>query len=141
MQDSRSTHQPLVGAPLGDDWRHLMLKACATLIVLLFSVPAFSQSTGTISGRVTDESAAALPGVTVTATNSATGIARDTVTNAEGLFSLPALQPGTYNVQISLSGFAPPSRPGVVVLTGANVSLDIPMKIAAVAETITVNAE
>jgi hypothetical protein len=103
--------------------------------------PVFAQSVGTIAGRVVDESAAALPGVSIVATNVATSIARDTVTNAEGLYSLQALQPGTYDVQIVLTGFAPQSRRGVVVLTGATVSLDVSLAIAAVAESITVSAQ
>lgn len=118
-----------------------MKKAWAILLVLICYAPAFAQSIGTINGRVVDGSGAALPGVSVTATNVATSIARDTVTNAEGLYSLQALQPGTYDVQITLTGFTPQSRRGVVVVTGANVTLDVSMAIAAIAESVTVTAQ
>ena len=65
-----------------------------------------------------------LPGVTVSVTNTATGAARDTVTNGEGLYSIPALNPGIYNVRAELTGFAPQMRERVEVLTGANMSID-----------------
>jgi hypothetical protein len=118
-----------------------MRKALAVLLVLGSAAPALAQSIGTISGRVTDESAAALPGVSITATNTATNVARETVTNAEGLYSLPALQPGAYDVRIELTGFAPQSRPGIVLLTGSTVTLDVSMAIAAVQESITVTGQ
>jgi carboxypeptidase family protein len=117
-----------------------MKKAFAILLVSI-SAPAFAQSTATITGRVTDESTAALPGVSVSATNVATNLARETVTNAEGVYSLQALQPGTYDIRIALTGFAPQSRSGLVVLTGATFTLDVSMAIATVAESITVTAQ
>src|SRR5262245_50063507 len=105
-------------------------------VLFLFGTlsPVFAQSTGTINGRVADQSGAALPGVTILATNTATGVARESTTNSEGLYNLAALQPGTYNVRVELSGFAPQSRTGIVVLTGAAVTLDLSLAVAAVQE-------
>ena len=60
---------------------------------------------GGISGRVADSSGAVLPGVTVTATNDATGVSRTTVTSAGGDFSVPDLQLGTYTIEAALQGF------------------------------------
>jgi hypothetical protein len=51
----------------------------------------FAQATAAISGRVVDQDGAMLPGVTVTVTNTATGATRDTMTNGEGLYTVPAL--------------------------------------------------
>src|SRR6478752_10270789 len=68
--------------------------AAFTFILLLASQSAWAQATATMNGRIVDQAGAVLPGVTVTATNMETGAARDTVTNAEGLYTLPALAPG-----------------------------------------------
>lgn len=77
-----------------------MLKRVVVTASLLLSCGglAFAQATSTINGRVVDQGGAVLPGVTVTVTNTATGAARDTVTNGEGLYNVPALLPGTDTV-------------------------------------------
>src|SRR5687768_11507632 len=86
-----------------------MLRRVGLVIVLCLagSSALFAQATATISGRAVDEAAAVLPGVTITVTNTATGAVRTTVTNEEGLYSVPALIPGIYNVRAELAGFAP----------------------------------
>jgi hypothetical protein len=66
----------------------------------------FAQATAAISGRVVDQDGAMLPGVTVTVTNTATGATRDTMTNGEGLYTVPALPSGMYRVKVELTGFA-----------------------------------
>ena len=76
-------------------------------LCLLAAAPAFGQqATSTFNGRVLDQGDAVLPGVTVTATNVSTGVARTTVTNEEGLYSIPGLEPGTYEIKTDLAGFA-----------------------------------
>ena len=62
------------------------------------------------NGRVVDAQGGVLPGVTVTARNEATGYVRTAVTNDEGLFTLPLLPPGTYEVSMELAGFATGQR-------------------------------
>ena len=66
----------------------------------------------TISGTVFDQGKAVLPGATVTVTNEATGIARETVTGAEGRFVDPHAHPGTYTVRVELAGFQTQARAG-----------------------------
>ena len=70
-----------------------------TCVMLLIAPSAFAQSTSTFNGRVLDQGDAVLPGVTVSATNTNTGVVRTTVTNGEGIYSLPGLDPGTYDVK------------------------------------------
>ena len=66
--------------------RHLI---GAAAILLLICATAFAQqTTGAITGRVTDEQGAAIPGATVTAKNAATGLTRSEVSDAEGLYRL-----------------------------------------------------
>jgi hypothetical protein len=78
------------------------------LPVVLFAVvtAALAQSvTGSIQGLVVDQTQAALPGVTVSITNTATGATRDLVTDAAGLFVAELLPVGRYEVTASLAGF------------------------------------
>ena len=76
-------------------------------VVLTMSGAAFAQATSTFNGRVLDQGNAVLPGVTVTATNTSTGVVRTTVTNGEGAYGMPGLDPGIYDVKTELPGFAP----------------------------------
>ena len=82
----------------------------AGLTWFLLTVSSSAQTLGTITGEVRDPSGAVLPGVTVTATNTATNAARSTVTNELGLFDFPALPPGPYSVKSELEGFKTAAR-------------------------------
>src|SRR5262245_50637792 len=89
----------------------LMTKLCLVTACVLFSavvVLAQSQATtGNIEGRVTDPNGAAVPGITVTATNQETGFAKSADADAEGIFSIAFLPPGKYRVTSSATqGFA-----------------------------------
>src|SRR3989442_9708482 len=108
----------------------------AIVLALGIAAPSFGQATASISGRVVDQAGAVLPGATITVTNTATAATRDTVTNGEGLYSVPALNPGIYDVKAELTGFAPQLREKVEVLTGATMAVDLKLGVAAVAETI-----
>jgi len=59
----------------------------------------------TLSGTISDSSGALIPGVTVTATNEATGVESTALTNESGIYRYPSLQPGNYDVKATLSGF------------------------------------
>ncbi len=114
------------------------------VLVLLLLIPAglYAQSSGSnLSGRVADETGAALPGVTVTATNDATGFNRSTVTATDGTYRLLALPIGTYTVVADLSGFANITTKGVQIQVATDRTLNITLKQAAVKEQITVTAE
>src|SRR2546425_6505667 len=91
---------------------------------------------GTFTGRVLDQGDAVLPGATITATNTATNVARTTVTNAEGLYNLAALDPGVYTLQAELSGFATSTRTGVALAVNQTLTIDIPLGLAGVNENI-----
>ena len=120
-----------------------MIKTVGLTVALcvLVSSPLLAQATATISGRVVDQAGAVLPGATITVTNAATGAVRETVTNEEGLYSVPALLPGTYKVRAALAGFSAQERDGLEVLIGANMSLELKLGIAALQENITVSGQ
>src|SRR5262245_34766446 len=103
--------------------------------------PAYAQNTGIIEGAVTDESSAVLPGATVTLKNTETGVERSVVTDAEGRYRFPALQPGDYTVRVDLSGFASQELRRVVITIGLDVQHDFRLKIQSLSETLTVTAD
>ena len=77
----------------------------AMVFVLLPLRSAFAQSRATLRGTVTDESHATLPGVSVTATELATGLSKKTVTGSDGAYILTELAPGTYKAAFSSDGY------------------------------------
>ena len=113
-----------------------------TLAGVFIGVPVHAQIGGAanIAGVVTDDSGGALPGVTVTITNTANGRAQTLVTSDEGRYRAVALQPGPYEVSAELQGFATVRR-GVTLVVGSEASLDLTLGVANLAETITVTGE
>ena len=113
----------------------------ALLIVALGAMAGTTnaqQTAGNITGRVTDEQKAALPGVTVSARETATGFSRSAVTDGEGLYRLTAVPIGNYDVKYELASFAVFERKGVIVNVTQTVTVDVVMKLASMAETVTV---
>ncbi len=104
-------------------------------IMLLTGVVCFSLLTPTtqaqdldnvtISGRITDQNEAVVPGASVTATLMKTGLTRTSTANDEGRYRLIQLEPGTYNLSISFNGFATQEKKDLFLVAGQNVQLDI----------------
>src|SRR5215510_10532219 len=94
---------------------------------------------GGISGRVADASGGVLPGVSVTATNNGTSVARNTITSDTGDFSFPDLPLGTYTVEAMLAGFQT-LKVTVEVTVSRISSLDLKMGLSQVSETVQVSA-
>jgi len=116
--------------------------ALALIACLFAATAAIAQtSSGSVTGRVVDASGAALPGVTVTATNTKTGFSRSVVSDAEGRYTFPSLPIGTYNVVAELNGFTTVTTRNVDVQVATPSNVNISLKQAAVAEQITVTAE
>src|SRR5262249_42040182 len=92
-------------------------------------------------GSVVDESGAALPGATITATHVETGTVRTTVTSGTGTYVMPALPIGVYKISAELTGFGTVSKEGIRFSVGDSASLDFTLKVASVSETITVQGE
>src|SRR5882672_7431653 len=93
---------------------------------------------GQITGTVTDPSGAVIAGATVTLTNPATKMQRDTTTNIDGLFNLPALPPGVYNLQVDAKGFPKQMRENLELQVGQVDKVDFTLQVGNVAETIQV---
>lgn len=116
----------------------------AVLIVLfpLCTVSLSGQTVGaTMTGKVTDQSGAVIPGVSVTIVNVATGVARAQLTNDAGLYRAANLQAGTYDVTAELPGFAPNLRKGVTLNVGSEAAIDFELSVAGVVQTVEVQAD
>jgi carboxypeptidase family protein len=108
------------------------------LIVGVAAPSAAQQTTGQIVGKVADESAAVLPGVTVTIRGAGVAGAPTTVTSETGSYRFPVLPPGTYDLEYTLSGFGTLRRTAIPVSVGAVVELDVQLKLSSLQETLTV---
>ena len=96
---------------------------------------------GTLTGKVTDQQDLALPGVTITVTNTQTGGVQTFVTDANGMYSARELAPGRYTVTFELTGFSKIERPDITVQLGRDFPVDAQMRVGAVTETVQVTAE
>src|SRR5439155_1564880 len=81
-------------------------------------------ASGSLLGTITDSSGASVPSVKVVITEVNTGVSRTAETNASGNYSIPNLEPGTYNVIVEQPGFRKAVRQGVVVLVNTTVRAD-----------------
>ena len=112
------------------------------VLAILTAAPAAAQtSQAEIRGTVVDQSGAALPGVTVTATHVDTGAARTTVTSETGVFLMPALPVGLYRVQLELAGFTSVVRENLHLAVGQSAMLSFTLTLATVQETVTVSGD
>jgi hypothetical protein len=114
------------------------------LASLLLSGMVFAQgvgASGDIRGTVTDPSGAVVTGANVTATDIAKGIKHTVATDANGQFRLTNLQPATYSLSVSKSGFQSELAKNVAVNVGQTSTVDFPMKVSQVSEQVEVTAE
>ena len=116
----------------------MKIDVCRALIALL-PLTAMAQNSG-LQGVVTDTSKATISGASVTLINSATATPRTAATSASGLYSFPFLEPGSYRIEVAMSGFAAQKVSEVRIETGQTARLDFELKPGTVAESIEVSA-
>src|SRR5262249_32213753 len=107
---------------------------------LAVAVVGFGQSTAQISGVVTDQSSAILPGVEVTVTQTETGLMRSAITNETGAYVLPNLPVGPYRLEATLPGFRTYVRTGIILQVGNNTAVNVLLEVGQVSETVEVQA-
>lgn len=113
-----------------------------TACVVLAAAPSNAQfARASLSGLVVDPDGAALPGVTVTARNEASGFSRTVVTSANGRFVFNGLIPGTYTLTAELQGFRGLERSGIELRVGQESSLNLQMELGGIEEILTVTAQ
>lgn len=96
---------------------------------------------GTITGTLTDQNGAVIPGATVVVKNVDSGTSQTLVSNAAGIYLAQFLQPGHYEVDATKSGFAKVMRENLTVQVGQVVSVDLALPLQTTTETVTVTAE
>jgi len=114
------------------------------LVVIAFTaspLAAMAQQTESrVTGKVLDQSQAALPGVTITVTSKSTGATRTAVTDGEGNYAVTNLGPGAYTVLVELAGFGPKTR-DVVLGVGQIERVEVELGVAQLNEQVVVNAD
>jgi hypothetical protein len=106
--------------------------ATAAVLFLFLSISAFAQNSG-VGGSIADTSGALIPGVSVTATNTQTGVAATTVSNETGTYNFPSLQPGIYKITAELPGFRTETYNNYEVGAGDQLRLNFRLQVAAAA--------
>jgi hypothetical protein len=92
-------------------------------------------------GTVTDPSGSVVPGAKVHGTNQDTKVVYDGVTNQEGYYSIPFVNPGTYNITVETPGFAKTSKTGVVVTLNLSVRTDVVLAVGGTNTEVSVTAD
>ncbi len=106
------------------------------------AVPVQAQSTtAAVSGVVTDEQKAVMPGVTVTVRSPETGSTRTVVTDAEGRYRVSQLSPGKYELQAELEGFRTEIRSGLTLTVASDSIVNVALAVGNIAQRITVTAD
>ena len=117
-----------------------ILFGSVVLISLHTSVIHGQQATTSLSGTITDASGALLPGATVTITRGATGETRKTTTSSGGLYRFQQLDPGTWTILVSATGFGNQTKVGELLVSNP-ANIDFKMTLESVAQTVDVTAE
>ncbi len=111
------------------------------ILSLFLAAVAWAQApTGAVSGKVTDQTGALIPGATVTATE-ADGKQVITTSDQGGTFSMQSLPPGSYTVSATAKGFAQYSQPGVTLTPGHTLTLNMTLQVQAQEEKVNVQSE
>ena len=115
----------------------LMAIACS-----LGASPANAQTAaGAITGVVRDQAGAAVPGATITVTETRTNLQRVVMSTRDGVYTAASLAPGEYRLDLELAGFKPVRREGVRLSTGEKARIDFDLSVGDVREQVTVVAQ
>src|ERR1700694_2371568 len=117
------------------------LLSCLLIAAVVAPGPALAQQvTASITGQITDQSGAPIPGAKVTATDTQRGTPYTTTTNAEGRYSLSNLAVGTYNVKVENQGFQTATQTNLTLQLNQVAKLDVPLQIGNVSTSIEVTS-
>jgi len=116
------------------------MRALAVFLFFLASAVGFAQAVSQISGTVTDQSGAVVPGVEISATQTETGTKRSVTTDASGFFTLPNLPLGPYRLDATKQGFRAYVQTGIVLQVGSNPEIPIALAVGDVTQQVQVEA-
>ena len=115
-----------------------MVRLSILLALLALSLEAQNAQ---LRGLISDPSGSSVPGASLTITNMATGVARSTASNEQGLYTLPTLPPGKYMIAVTREGFKSVQQKNLVLQIGDLITLDIRLEVGASSQSIDVVAE
>jgi hypothetical protein len=122
-----------------------LVLAFVFFVLLLFPCSEFVlaqvRTTGQLSGTVVDASGAVVVGATLTVSQQSTGFIRTATTNESGAYVFPALQPGTYQLKVTATGFSEAAYDTVVVGAARTTDLKVELKVGAATETVRVSSQ
>jgi len=118
----------------------LTITFCGLWMAIMMTGSLWAQATAQMSGTITDQSGAVLPGVEVTATQTETGIMRTVVSNETGSYVLTNLPLGPYKLEAALPGFRTFVQTGIVLQVGSNPTIRITLEVGQVTEQVEVQA-
>ena len=120
-----------------------LLKVLCLVLVLSFGAmvqKAWAQgAVGTINGTILDPAGAAVPGATVIAVNSATGVESNTTSTSAGVYTLPYLPSGTYSIKASAPGFETATAANIILRVAQVLSVNITLTLGQVTQQVTVS--
>lgn len=111
------------------------------LVLAMFAGIGLAQSQSRLTGTVTDNSGAVIPGAPVTARNVDTGVEQTVSTNEAGVYVFASITPGTYDLRVEYEGFKTSTQTGITIDTGYTRTVNAVLEIGDVSETVTVEAE
>src|SRR5665213_595465 len=111
------------------------------LVAFLWTATVWAQATSQIAGTVTDPSGGVIPGAVVKVTQTDTGLTRSMTSNGEGNYVLTNLPVGPYKMEVAKDGFKTFVEDGIVLEVNTNPSINPTLKIGAVSDQVTVEAE
>ena len=120
--------------------RFVLCLSVGVLVCALGCPMVWGQATAQISGTVRDQSGAVLPGAEVIATQTDTGVARNTISNETGTYVLPNLAVGPYKLEVSLPGFRTFIQTGIVLQVNSNPVINATLEVGQVSEQVEVQA-
>src|SRR5688572_26950496 len=117
--------------------------AAIALALIIGAAPSFAQSTttGGITGSIKDPQGGVVPNATITITNTGTNAAVTATTDSNGGYRVTNLQPGTYRVETTVSGFAPAKAENIIVEVGQATTVDIPLTLGTATAEVEVTGE
>src|SRR5690348_8287895 len=122
---------------------HMPSKRIITLQVLTLTLFAALSAraqvvTATLTGIISDPSGATVAGAKVKAVNTGTNLSREAVSDAAGVYTIPALAPGEYRIEVEQAGFKRQVLPGIVLQVAQEARVNVPLQVGEVSESVTV---
>ncbi len=119
-------------------WSQIRRSWAVMLALFAFSVTAWGQATTSLRGVVTDPSGGVVPAAKVTLINTATNVPRSTATTAAGIYTFPAMLPGTYDLKVEAQGFRAFVQSGVILEVNLPATVNVVLQVGAVSQTVQV---